>query len=116
MKVGKTHMSEENREKLNTLSTNFLSELLKNPLVSELPDERKEQIKAAVEAFSKKVDELPDERKVKIEAVLENFNRLMNATSERKTNGVTESPESLLQIMAEEAKKIKKAQEDTNKE
>ncbi|RAS85774.1 hypothetical protein [Priestia endophytica] len=106
-------MSEENREKLDTLSTNFLSELLKNPMVSELPDERKGQIKDAVEAFSKKVNELPDERKVKIEAALENFNKLMNAASENQTNRITESPGSLLQILAEEAKK---AQEDTNKE
>lgn len=106
-------MSEENREKLNTLSTNLLSELLKNPMVSELPDERKEQIKASFEAFSKKVNELPDERKVKIEAALENFNRLMNAASENKTNRITASPNNLLQNLAEEAKK---AQEDTNKE
>jgi hypothetical protein len=109
-------MSEENREKLNTLSTNFLSELLKNPMVSQLPDERKGKIKEAVEAFSKKVNELPDERKVKIEAALKNFNKLMNAASENKTNRITESPEILIQTLAEEAKKAKKAQEDTNKE
>jgi ABC-type transporter Mla subunit MlaD len=85
-------------------------------MVSELPDERKGQIKDAVEAFSERVNELSDERKGQIEAVLENFNKLMNAASENKTNGITESPESLLQVLAEEAKKAKKAQEDTNKE
>ncbi|MCF2132002.1 hypothetical protein L1I79_37115 [Strepomyces sp. STD 3.1] len=106
-------MSEENREKLNNLSTNFLSELLKNPMISELPDERKVQIKAAIEAFSDRVNELPDERKVQIEAVLENFNRLMNTTSENKTNGINGLPEGLLQNLIEKAKK---AQEDTNKE
>ncbi|UOE62892.1 hypothetical protein HPB58_12255 [Priestia filamentosa] len=103
-------MGEENREKLNTLSTNLLSALLKNRLVSELPDDRKAQIKAAIENFSEKVNELPDERKVQIEAALENLNTLMNASSENKTNGI---PESRIQSIIE---KVKKAQEDTNKE
>ncbi|MGF9859872.1 hypothetical protein ABEX55_22940 [Priestia endophytica] len=110
MKVGKTHMGEESREKLNTLSTNLLSALLKNPMVNELPNEKKVQIEAAIKAFSERANKLPDEKKVKIEAALENLNTLISANSENKTNGI---PESRIQSIIE---KVKKAQEDTNKE
>lgn len=103
-------MGEENREKLNNLSTNLLSALLKNPVVNELPDEKKVQIEAAIKAFSEKANKLPDDRKVQIEAALENLKTLISANSENKTNGIPENP---IQHIIE---KVKKAQEDTNKE
>jgi len=103
-------MGEENREKLNALSTNLLSELLKNPKVNELPNEKKAQIEAAIKSFSERINELPNEKKAQIEAILENLKTPTNDNSENKTNGI---PENRIQSIIE---KVKKAQEDTNKE
>jgi anion-transporting ArsA/GET3 family ATPase len=111
MKVGKTHMGEKNREKLNALSSNLLgiyvSDLFKKQKLREIPEEKKEQLRALV-----------NDLKAQTDAFLEDMNTLKNVDNKKKTNSSTGTNESPLQSMVKKRReeKAKKAQEDTNPE
>ncbi|MGG0369529.1 hypothetical protein [Priestia endophytica] len=104
-------MGEKNREKLNALSSNLLgiyvSDLFKKQKLKEIPEEKKEQLRALV-----------NDLKAQTDAFLEDMNTLKNVDNKKKTNSSTGTNESPLQSMVKKRReeKAKKAQEDTNPE